>query len=99
MLSGLVGSSSVLISVEPNDPRSTIVFGPVYRLNLLPLFNLSGRSHAHEDAEIVLSPDRIPTCSVTLCDDGVKLEDSAEALVASLPAGHYWSLSNGTLVD
>jgi len=122
MLSGLTGSSSISISVEPNAPRSTIAFGSVYRLKLLPLFNPSGRyvcdtslsiptrggfytcnislecSHTHENAEVVLGSDWISACSATLCDDRVKLEDPTEALIASLPAGHYWSSDNGMLV-
>jgi hypothetical protein len=71
----------------------------VYQLNLLPLFNRSGRSHAHEDAEIVVGLDWISTCSVMLCNNGIKLEDPTEALVASLSAGHHWSPNSGTLVD
>ena len=55
-------------------------------------------SHAHEDVEIILGSDWISTCSVTLCDDKAELEDLTETLVASLPAGHYWSPGDGTLV-
>jgi len=122
MLSGLAGSSSISISVEPNAPQSTIAFSSVHRLKLLPLLNPSGHSvcdtslsvptrsgfytckialecsHMHENTEVVLGSDWISACSATLCDDGVKLEDPTEALVASLPAGHYWSPGNGTFV-
>jgi len=122
ILSGPTGSSSISISVEPDAPRSTIAFGSVHRLKLLPLFNPSGRyvcdvslsiptrssfytckiplkcSHTHESAEVVLGSDWISTYSATLCDDRVKLEDPTEALITSLPAGHYWSSDNGMLV-
>ena len=56
-------------------------------------------SHTHENAEVVLGSDWISACSAMLCDDRVKLEDLTEALIVSLPAGHYWSSDNGMLVS
>ena len=51
--------------------------------------------HESNDTEIVLGPDWMSACSVTPCSDGPGLEDPTPAIVGSLPAGHYWTPSEG----
>ena len=55
-------------------------------------------SHTLMDAEINLGSDWISTCSAVLRDDGSGLEDPALPVNSYLPAGHYWSPSNGTTI-
>jgi len=52
-------------------------------------------SHEPGDAEVILGPDWFSACSPALCGNGSDLEDPAPATVSSLPAGHYWTLSDG----
>jgi len=57
-----------------------------------------GCSHTPGGAEIALGSDWISACSATLSDDGSGLEDPGLSIISSLPAGHYWTPSNGTTI-
>jgi len=118
-LPGFTGSSPVSVSVEPTASRSAITLGSAYQLQLLPLFDRSGRytcditlsvptrggcytskislecSHELKNTEIILGSDWISSCSAVPCNDGSGLEDPTLSVMGSLPAGHYWSPSEG----
>jgi hypothetical protein len=53
-------------------------------------------SHATGNADITLGSDWISTSSAVFCDDGLGLEDPAQSIISSLPAGYYWSPNDGT---
>lgn len=53
-------------------------------------------SHALRESEVILGSDWISTCSVAFCKDGSGVEDPIDAVVSSLPPGHYWSPNDGT---
>ena len=47
------------------------------------------------NANIILSPDWMSACSVTPSNNEPGLEDPSLSVIASLPAGNYWSPNKG----